>query len=274
MNRDLTVWQNHVYASNAQDNAAASTVAWPLAAVHLLDRMDFGRNMDVLDVGTGPGLIAARAAARVAPLGYVTAIDRAEEMLEIARRRFAAEGLPVTVAIGDMHDLLEFPAESFDRVTAGLNIYLARDRVEVLRGYARVTRPGGRVGISSCGAGYFAPLGAEFRRIANAARPGVADWVPWDDTSNAGALADAFRAAGLVDVQADLEDIRVPIRNVDDFWSKVVQGTGFSRILDLLGDDAGAVRHDLAAYIDQHRITEVTFQVIYVVGKVTLTRQR
>jgi ubiquinone/menaquinone biosynthesis C-methylase UbiE len=68
------------------------------------------RDRLVLDVGTGTGraaLLLARGGANV------TAVDASDEMLAVARRRAAAEGVPVRFVVGDAH-ALEFPDRSFD----------------------------------------------------------------------------------------------------------------------------------------------------------------
>jgi 2-polyprenyl-3-methyl-5-hydroxy-6-metoxy-1,4-benzoquinol methylase len=68
----------------------------------------------ILDVGTGTGraaLLLARGAA------VVTAIDASEQMLAVARRQAAAQGVGVTFQPGDAH-ALGFPARAFDVVVS------------------------------------------------------------------------------------------------------------------------------------------------------------
>jgi SAM-dependent methyltransferase len=68
----------------------------------------------VLDVGTGTGraaLLLARAGA------VVTGVDPSDEMLGMARRRAAEEGLPIAFDRGDAH-ALGFPARAFDVVVS------------------------------------------------------------------------------------------------------------------------------------------------------------
>lgn len=66
----------------------------------------------ILDVGTGTGRAAIALARRGA---VVTGVDASAEMLAVARRRAAEEGVRVTFAQGDAH-ALEFAAASFDAV--------------------------------------------------------------------------------------------------------------------------------------------------------------
>ena len=68
------------------------------------------RDRVILDVGTGTGraaLLLARGG------GNVTGVDASNEMLAVARRRAAEEGVPVRFLTGDAH-ALEFLDRSFD----------------------------------------------------------------------------------------------------------------------------------------------------------------
>jgi SAM-dependent methyltransferase len=68
----------------------------------------------LLDVGTGTGraaLLLAHAGARV------TGLDASDEMLSVARRRAAEEGLDVRFVAGDAH-AIDFPDRSFDTVVS------------------------------------------------------------------------------------------------------------------------------------------------------------
>ena len=98
----------------------------------------------VLDLGTGTGAVALRAAPVVGSDGQVTGVDISSDMLDLARHR----------AAGLNHANLRFqegsaeaiPAEdaSFDAVLACLSLMYVVDRAAAARECARVLRPGGR----------------------------------------------------------------------------------------------------------------------------------
>ena len=110
------------------------------AAEPLLDAALTARGDRVLDVGTGPGHVAAIALERGAE---AVGVDIAEEMVAVARR----ENPRIEFVVGDAEDL-PIEERSFDVVTAGFVInHLPRPERAVAE-FARVLRPRGRVAFS------------------------------------------------------------------------------------------------------------------------------
>src|SRR5215471_17717840 len=66
----------------------------------------------LLDVGCGPATLTLDLARHIAP-GHLVALDRAEGILDEARRTLAVAGDQVTVEAGDVYGL-RYEAESFD----------------------------------------------------------------------------------------------------------------------------------------------------------------
>lgn len=95
----------------------------------------------VLDVATGTGDLAFVEAAAVGPAGRVVGVDSCAPMLEVARGR---QHGTVDFQEGDAMDL-RFPDASFDVVTIGFGLRNVADRVQALREFRRVLRPGGRL---------------------------------------------------------------------------------------------------------------------------------
>jgi enediyne biosynthesis protein CalE5 len=99
----------------------------------------------VLDLGTGTGAVAERAAQVVGPQGHVVGVDISPDMLALAQRRVAAGGLTnVRLREGRAESL---PAEdaAFDVVLASLSLMYVLDRAAAAREIARVLRPQGRL---------------------------------------------------------------------------------------------------------------------------------
>jgi ubiquinone/menaquinone biosynthesis C-methylase UbiE len=100
---------------------------------------------DVLDIGSGPGLLAYEMAAEVGPHGSVRGIDPSDSMLAIAQRRQRpAIAAPVAFATGDAA-ALPFANDTFDAVVA-TQVYEYVSDVPLALGQAhRVLRPAGRL---------------------------------------------------------------------------------------------------------------------------------
>ncbi len=98
---------------------------------------------DVLDVGTGTGILAM-AAARAFPEATVAACDNDPEAVTVARENLAANGLAerVPLRVGSVDD---YPADGFDIVFANLTADVI---IPLTHELLRVTRPGGHLILS------------------------------------------------------------------------------------------------------------------------------
>lgn len=112
---------------------------------NVIARAGLERGHCVLDLGTGTGAVAERAASMLVPAGQVVGVDVSTDMLALAQQRIAAQGLTnVTFREGRAE---EIPADdgSFDAVLASLSLMYVIDRAAAAREIARVLRPGGRL---------------------------------------------------------------------------------------------------------------------------------
>ena len=99
----------------------------------------------VLDLGTGTGAVAARAAEVVGPGGHVVGVDISPQMLALARARVAARGFAQVTMREGCAEAIPADDNSVDVVLASLSLMYAIDRDAAAREMARVLRPGGRV---------------------------------------------------------------------------------------------------------------------------------
>ena len=99
----------------------------------------------VLDIGSGPGLLAAGIASRVGEAGAVSGIDLSEPMVAYSSALAAAPGTgPMTFALGDA-TALDYPNQSFDAVIS-TQVYEYVAAIDTaLAEVHRVLVPGGRV---------------------------------------------------------------------------------------------------------------------------------
>lgn len=99
----------------------------------------------VLDVGSGPGLLAAEMAAAVGPTGHVTGIDASHSMVTLSRRRCDEPEVAGRLSFidGDA-TALPFEDAAFD-VGVSTQVYeYVEDVAAALQELGRVIRPGGR----------------------------------------------------------------------------------------------------------------------------------
>ena len=97
-----------------------------------------------LDVGTGAGGVALRAARRGAA---ATAIDIADTAIEQARELAASEALDVQFDVGDA-EALPYDDAAFYVVASAYGVNFAARHGVAARELARVCRPGGRLGLT------------------------------------------------------------------------------------------------------------------------------
>jgi SAM-dependent methyltransferase len=122
-----------------QAYATADLVAQRERTLELLDPRPGER---VLDIGSGPGYLAAELAARVGRSGSVCAIDPSPSMNALAEQRTA--GLPqVAVDVGDAL-ALPFADGHFDAAVCTQVYEYVADVPAALAELRRVLRPGGR----------------------------------------------------------------------------------------------------------------------------------
>ncbi len=99
---------------------------------------------DVLDLGTGTGSVALKAAGAVGPSGSVLAVDLSPEMLRVAAERAAADGVTNVTFREGAAQAIPAPDSSVDVLTLSLCLMFVPDRATAARECARVLRPGGR----------------------------------------------------------------------------------------------------------------------------------
>jgi SAM-dependent methyltransferase len=151
----------------------------------------------LLDVAAGTGAVAIEAARRGAD---VLATDFAPGMVEVMRRRFAAEGLQGGAEVMDGQDL-DLDDAIFDLASSTFGLMFFADPAEGLRELHRVLRPGGQVGIAT---GAMARPGLPQLIVAALARvaPGLPapPPPPWARLCEPAGLEQALREAGFAKV--------------------------------------------------------------------------
>ena len=111
----------------------------------LAESVDIHPGERLLDVGGGSGTASLAAARRFAD---VTCTDFVPELLEQAKSRAEAEGLPLVTQVADAQNL-PFEDGSFDVVVSTFGAMFAPDQQRVADELVRVCRSGGRIGMAN-----------------------------------------------------------------------------------------------------------------------------
>ncbi len=127
----------------AGDYAAVAERIDEVPPQELLSRVEIRPEADVLDVATGTGNVALRAAANGA---RVVGLDLTPELFDTARSRARLQGLAIDWVEGDAEQL-PFADESFDVVLSAFGVQFAPRHEVVAAELARVCRPGGQIGL-------------------------------------------------------------------------------------------------------------------------------
>jgi SAM-dependent methyltransferase len=202
-------------------------------AVRFAELAGVHRGQRVLDVGCGPGALAAVLADR-AGADAVSAVEPSASFAAAARERLP--GVDIREAAAER---LPFPDGAFDAAMAQLVVHFMTDPVAGLRQMARVTRPGGVV--AACvwdHAGGRGPVSAFWQAVREL------DPAAGDESDLAGArdghLAGLFARAGLGAIEAATLAVRAGQADFESWWEPFTLGVG----------PAGAY---LAALDDDHR---------------------
>lgn len=108
----------------------------------VLKALDLAEGEKVLDIGSGPGLLAYDMASSVGPSGRVSGIDISEDMLAMSRKRCAEQSW-AEFQTADATKLL-YPDSSFDAAVSTQVYEYVADIPAALAELNRVVRPGGR----------------------------------------------------------------------------------------------------------------------------------
>jgi ubiquinone/menaquinone biosynthesis C-methylase UbiE len=221
-------------------------------ALRFLDFLDVPNAGRVLDVGCGTGHLASAVAVRSAA-SEIIGVDRSPIYVDHAAARKRDRRL--SFRVGDA-SALDFADRSFDCVLSLLMLHFVPDAAQAIAEMKRVAKPGSPVAASVWDArgGFVAnrmffdtaavldPRANE-RRERNYTRP----------MTRPGELAEAWRAAGFVDVEETTLCIRMEFASFADYWAPYVgsDGPGAAYVVTLNDAQRMALRDAVrAAYLD------------------------
>jgi SAM-dependent methyltransferase len=187
----------------------------------LLDAAAVAAGARVLDVACGPGDATAAAAARGAS---AVGVDVATAMVHLARRRH--RGLPFLCAAAEA---LPFATGTFDTVIGGFLVHHLAEPVPVVREFARVLAPGGRLALTAWDRPERCRLvGVLVDAIAQVGAAPPADLPPGPPFfrfSTDAALAGLLTDGGFGAVEVHTVAFAHPIADAGALWTGLMRGT-------------------------------------------------
>jgi ubiquinone/menaquinone biosynthesis C-methylase UbiE len=241
---------------------------WAKYGQRTVERLVLPSGATVLDVGCGTGASAIPAAERVGPKGKVIAVDLAERLLKIARRKAANRNLEnIEFRLGDMEDL-GYPDRHFDAVICVFAIFFVPDVAKQIKELWRMVRPNGQLAITTWGPRVWEPGSTGWWSAVKELRPDLhAAFNPWDRLADPQALRGHFTEVGIPETEIIAEEGRQALRSPEDWWTMVI-GSGYRWTVDQMEPAmAERLRSANLAWIRSHNVTSVETNVIYAVAR-------
>jgi ubiquinone/menaquinone biosynthesis C-methylase UbiE len=179
------------------------------------------RGTRVLDVASGPGTLALRAAARGA---NVTAVDFSPAMISRLQKRAAAGAVDVHAVVGD-GQALELADGAFDAAFSLFGVIFFPDRTRGLRELARVLSTGGRAVVTSWPPTERVPVFATVFSSLRSRMPQLAlggGRAPLGDPDD---IRVELRDAGFADVQVEEVPVTYDFASMADAWRSMSRST-------------------------------------------------
>jgi SAM-dependent methyltransferase len=197
-------WTSYDSAAECHNRLGAPSF-FEQPARDLVARINVRGAARILDIGTGSGLAALRAAEVADPDAVIVGIDPALSMLRIARSN-GVRSVVAAVTPG-----LPFADGVFDRALAGFVLSHLPSYESGLTDMVRVLRPGGRLGVTAWGS-----TSNEYQELWQSVAKSFIDKdvlaaamreaLPWEEWfTDSGHFVDAFKAVGLSAVEVHRE---------------------------------------------------------------------
>lgn len=239
------------------------------SAARLIELLNPPSNITLLDVGCGSGALTIRAAPSSDDGGLVIGSDISIKMLRQSQSASFKKRVKASHCQMDA-EFLGFAKTSFDVATCAFSLFQFPDMEAALIEMWRVLKPGGRIGLSNWGPGYFTPIASLQRYLFREfkIRPLLNNPIAFKPSQLKGLLTQA----GFKEVELIEETDEVWFSNPEEVWAFNLDMGPFPIMLrDQLSKDQhrellnkfNAVMGDLMT--DQG--IKSTFHLLYVLGQ-------
>ena len=224
----------------------------PVSAA-MIERLEISDEQQHLDIASGtgePGLSIAK----LSPNGRVVLTDLVPQMLDIAQRRAAAQGITNVETQVCSADDLPFDDAVFDSVSVRFGYMFFPDMAKATAEFSRVLKPGGRL----CSSVWVKPEENPWTSIAMQAIGTETVLAPPDpDAPNMfrcaapGYVSGLYDAAGLRDIAE--QDVRVELvtQSPEEYWAMISEHVSLAVAALQKVDEAarGRIRHEAMAEV-------------------------
>lgn len=208
---------------------AAMTIASP-AVERLLTLAELEVGQDVLDVATGPGIIARQVAHLVGPGGRVVGIDLAENALEKARAQATAENLTqVTFEVADA-EALGFEDHRFDRVFCAMALMHFPQPEKALLEFRRVLKPKGKL-LASVWSEEAPFISVALATLTRNFPPPKVERPSMFRFGKAAVLAKLVQEAGFQQIEVESVTLRISFPDPASYWRNFLDIAGITTVV-------------------------------------------
>jgi SAM-dependent methyltransferase len=210
---------------------------------NVTDRLEPSAGVKWLDLACGTGAVAELAAARGAS---VTGLDLAPALIETAKERAQERGLDIDYVVGDCEQT-GFDDASFEVVSSTCGVMFAPDHEAVASELARITKPGGRIGLGNWTPG---PGVADLFRIMAPFQPSPPPSSPfdWGDEEKVRELlGDAF------ELELERHVSPLALESGEEYWKLFSESYGPTKTLvESLGDRSEELHEAWAGFFEEN----------------------
>jgi ubiquinone/menaquinone biosynthesis C-methylase UbiE len=198
----------------------------------LLEYARLTAGLTVLDVATGPGILARKIAPLVGEAGHVKGVDLSEDMVAVATRRAKEENL--TNIAFEVMDAENMPlnANQFDRIVCSLGLMHFPTAEKAVAEIYRVLKPGGRFAAAVWGEEGQIPyiqLAISTMRAVfgppKVASPAISRF------GQAEVLTDLLATAGFKQVETKSIVWEAKMPSAETYWKRFLDGAGIVTII-------------------------------------------
>ena len=213
------------------DRYEEATLNFGPAITRMLDLATLHPGERVLDVATGPGMVARIAARAVGTTGQVVGVDIAEQSLEVARQKAAGEGLGQLTFEAQDAENLTLPDNSVDKVFCSMGLMHFPSPEKALAEIYRVLKPGGKLVAAVWGEAHKSPfIQVALTTLARTFPPPKVERPSMFRFGQPAVLEKLVSAAGFSQAAAEEVGIEFTASEPAGYWQQFLDAAGITAV--------------------------------------------